>query len=271
MGLNIEKSPSRLGPIRGLVYLAVGLFFLGWLLNTPAGLLGKADAIGYAVCHRIDLRSFHLGDRAIPLCARCSGMYLGAMLGLVYQALRTPRRGGMPARSLWPLFGLFVLAFAFDGVNSYLQLLTGVPNLYETKNWTRMVTGTGMGLSMAAMLYPAFNQTLWQTWDDRPALDWRMMGGLLPLAALLIALTLSENALILYPLALIGSGGVLVILTLVYAMVLVMLFKRDNQHTALAQMILPLTAGFGLGLAQIALLDLLRFLLTGTWDGFHLG
>ena len=60
--------------------LAVGLVLLGWLLNTPPGLLGKADAIGYAVCHRIDLRSFHLGERALPLCARCSGMYLGAML-----------------------------------------------------------------------------------------------------------------------------------------------------------------------------------------------
>ena len=40
--------------IKGLVLLAVGLLFVGWLLNTPGGLLGKADAIGYAVCHRID-------------------------------------------------------------------------------------------------------------------------------------------------------------------------------------------------------------------------
>jgi hypothetical protein len=32
-----------------------------------------------------------------------------------------------------------------------------------------------------------------------------------------------------------------------------------------------LAGGFGLGLLQIAFLDFIRYLLTGTWDGFHLG
>ncbi len=271
MGQINGKTTLFAGPARGAVYLAAGLLLAGWLLNTPEGLLGKADAIGYAVCHRIDLRSFHLGDRQIPLCARCSGMYLGAVLGLVYQWRTAPRRGGMPPRRLWPLLILFVLAFAFDGVNSYLQLFPGVPNLYQTQNWTRMVTGTGMGLAMAAVLYPAFNQTIWQTWDARPALEPRAMLPLLLLAVLLVGLTLSENALILYPLALIGAAGVLVILTMVYGMVVVMVLKAENRFTALEQLALPLVAGFGLGLAQIAGLDFIRYLLTGTWDGFHFG
>jgi hypothetical protein len=37
---------------RGLLLIAVGLLLLGWLLNTPPGIFGKADAVGYAVCHR---------------------------------------------------------------------------------------------------------------------------------------------------------------------------------------------------------------------------
>jgi hypothetical protein len=57
---------------RLLIVTAFGLVLLGWLINTPAGLLGKADAIGYAVCHRIDLRSFFIGERQFPLCMRCS-------------------------------------------------------------------------------------------------------------------------------------------------------------------------------------------------------
>jgi uncharacterized membrane protein len=76
----------------------VGLVFIGWLINTPTGLLGKADAVGYAVCHRIDVRSFHLGERPLPLCARCSGMYLAAVLNIVYQA-EVAQRSGMPGRS----------------------------------------------------------------------------------------------------------------------------------------------------------------------------
>ena len=111
---------------KGLVFLSIGILLLGWLLNTPAGLLGKADALGYAVCHRIDLRSFHLGDRQLPLCVRCSGMYLGAMLGLTYQAFTRKRVGGFPPRSVWAVYAAFILAFALDGVNSYLHLFPGV-------------------------------------------------------------------------------------------------------------------------------------------------
>ena len=92
------------------VYLLVGLLLVGWVLNVPAGLLGKADAVGYAVCHRIDERSFHLGTRSLPLCARCSGQYLGAALGLVYQFVIGRRRTGWPS---WLAFGLFGLFFFF--------------------------------------------------------------------------------------------------------------------------------------------------------------
>ena len=53
---------SKSAALKTLVLVTVGLLFIGWLANTPAGLLGKADAIGYAVCHRIDVRSFLLGD-----------------------------------------------------------------------------------------------------------------------------------------------------------------------------------------------------------------
>ena len=41
-----------------LVVVAAVLVFTGWLMNTPPGLLGKLDAIAYAVCHRIAARSF---------------------------------------------------------------------------------------------------------------------------------------------------------------------------------------------------------------------
>ena len=81
---------------KGALILAVGLLVLGWLLNTPEGLLGKADAVGYAVCHRLDFRSFHLGERQLPLCARCSGMYLGAVLGIGYLSVFSRRKAGFP-------------------------------------------------------------------------------------------------------------------------------------------------------------------------------
>ena len=71
-------------PWRYLLISVGTVLLIVWWSHTPDGLLGKADAIGYAVCHRIDVRSFHLGDRQIPVCARCTGQYLGAVAGLLF-------------------------------------------------------------------------------------------------------------------------------------------------------------------------------------------
>ncbi len=84
-------------------------------------------------------------------------------------------------------------------------------------------------------------------------------------------LVLTENPLLLYPLALISAAGVLILLTLVYSMVWMLLLKKENLYNTLSQMVMFLVAGFGTAILQIALMDIARFLLTGTWDGFHLG
>jgi len=254
------------------VIAAVGLLLVGWLLNTPGGLLGKADAVAYAVCHRIAARSFHLGERPISLCARCTGMYLGALAGLVYQHRYGRRRTGTPPRRVIGVLAGMVLAFMVDGLNSYMTLFPGFPHLYEPQNWLRLLTGTGMGIAVSVALFPAFNLTIWQQTDSRPAItNLRSLGVLLICAALVDLLVLSENPLLLYPLALVSAGGVLVLLTMVYSLIWVMLLRTENQYLHLQQLFFPLTAGFGVALLQIALLDIGRYLITGTWDGFHLG
>jgi uncharacterized membrane protein len=261
-------------PLKWGLVIIIGLLIVGWLFNTPASLLGKADAVGYAVCHRIDARSFHLGERALPLCARCTGMYLGAVLGIVYQAAIGRRRSGMPSIALWVVMGIFFVAFGIDGVNSYFhlsimqQLLPAFPRLYEPNNTLRLFTGTGMGLVIAVALVPVFNQTIWTKINSNPVLTVRSFIGLVFLAILIDLLVLTENPLVLYPFAIISSLGVLLILTMVYSMVWVMVLRRDNRYDNLLQLAMPLLAGFGVTLLQIALLDAVRYWLTGTWSGF---
>jgi uncharacterized membrane protein len=252
-----------------LIPAACGIFF-AWLWFTPPGLLGKADAVGYAVCHRISTHSLFFGDRQMPLCARCSGMYLGAILCLLFQTAQG-RRGSLPSKGAFALFALAVLAFGLDGVNSYLHFFPQAPSLYQPQNWLRFITGAGMGITIIAFLLPIFHQTFWTTWDTRPALgNWKQMLGLIILTGGLAGLVLSGNPLILFPLALLSSAGVLMILTMVYSMVLLMLFKSENRFERLSQIWLPVLAGLTLAMIQIGAMDLGRFLLTGTWSGFSL-
>src|SRR5512140_1621695 len=110
---------ERLGAAsKYLVVAAAVVVFTSWLLITPPGLLGKLDAIAYAVCHRIAERSFHIGSLQLPLCARCSGMYLGAVTGLVFQSILGWKRGKIPHWSILAVLAAFFLAFAVDGANS---------------------------------------------------------------------------------------------------------------------------------------------------------
>jgi uncharacterized membrane protein len=256
---------------KALVIFTFLLTLFAWLLNTPAGILGKADAIGYAVCHRIDLRSFHIGETQLPLCARCSGMYLGAMVGLSYQLAIGKRRTGMPSWKIILPVSIFVMLFAVDGLNSFISLFSSGAGLYQPSNSIRLLTGTGMGLAIAVALIPAFNATVWKYIDPRPAfLSFSSFGVMVLIAISLDGLILLETPVILYPLALISAAGVIIILGIVYSMVLIMLFKFENRINKISQLSYAMIGGFTIALLQIGLLDIIRFFITGTWDGFHL-
>jgi uncharacterized membrane protein len=277
----MENNPNRTGfstPFKIIVVVAALLILIAWLQFTPSGILGKADAIGYAVCHRIPSHSFFFDIRAMPLCARCSGMHLGVLLGLLFQ-LRYGKRGGMPAKKIMIVLGIFLLAFGLDGINSYLTLgkeggnsipiLSSIPILYTPQNWLRLLTGTMLGVGIAAVLLPVFNQTMWVDWSEEPALSsWRQLGILILLALVVDLAVLSENILVLFPLALLSSLDVLIILSLVYTIVWVMILKRENAYMNLKELWVPLVAGFALAVLQIAIMDYGRYMLTGTWDGF---
>ncbi|HVN53034.1 MAG TPA: DUF2085 domain-containing protein [Anaerolineaceae bacterium] len=264
--LKLSASPiwKALVVILGVTLLVV------WGLNTPSGLLGKADSIAYAVCHRIDSHTFHLGDREIPLCARCSGMYLGALLGIAYQLARG-RYSSIPPRKILAFFAVLFALFGLDGVNSYLHFFPQAPQLYPPQNWLRLTTGTGMGLAVSAVILPVFHQSVWTNAKPGSALgSWRALAGLLALAAVMDLLFASENPLVLYPLALLSAAGVLILLGMVYTLIWVMLFRAENRFQRWSQLWFPLTGGLVTALLQVALFDLGRFWLTGTWSGFNL-
>jgi uncharacterized membrane protein len=279
--LTAENTPllpaPRTAAARMLPFLVGGaalLAFGSWLLNTPEGVLGKADAIGYALCHRIDSHSLHLGgvfgDRPLPLCARCTGIYLGALLGMVTMAaMGRSRAGGLPRRPvLLALIG-FVGVMGIDGVNSYLTFFPGLPHLYEPQNWLRVVTGTLNGLALAGLIYPILNQTLWRDWQDRPVLgNFRELGVLLVLAAGMIALVLTDNPIILLPLAVLSSVGVLAMVVALNTTIVLLVVRRENRVLSWTGAITPLLAGFTLAIIEIGLVDLVRYSVFGTWSGF---
>jgi uncharacterized membrane protein len=242
-----------------------------WLLATPDGLLGKADAVGYALCHRIDLRSFQLGARQLPLCARCSGMYLGVLLGLGYYITQRTKAGRYPKRGITVILLLFGVIWAIDGINSYVQLTPMISGIYTPSNTLRLITGTLIGISLATLVYPAFSQFAWKDVQDEPVLrSYSDLAKLLFSAAFSITLVLTENPLILYPFAVVTTLSVFAILTLVYTSVVLTVSRRENQATSWRELIPSIFVGLTLAVIQIGIIDWIRYMLTGTWEGFHI-
>jgi len=262
--------------LRWFVPAAAILAFAAWMYISPESALGKLDAVGYAVCHRIDARSFHIGDRQLPLCARCTGEFYAAGIALIFQAFVSGRRNKLPSRGIIAVFVLFFLAFGIDGSNSYLYLLKQtspgalekIPNLYIPNNVLRLFTGSGMGIALAAVLYPVVNQTLWREMDDRPALEWKSFGILVGMVVIVNLLILADSPIVLYPIAYLSALGTLSLLVIVFAMLWIMIMRQDNSFENVRQLWLPLLSGFTLAMLMILSIDLLRLQFTGTWSGF---
>lgn len=264
---------------RWLVPLAAIIAFAVWSYNAPPGLLGKADAIGYAVCHRIDERSFHIDERQLPLCARCTGEFYAAGITLLFLSIVSKKKSGMPGWKLGAPLLLFFLAFGIDGSNSYLYLLkqtsdgvlSGIPNLYIPNNTLRLFTGSGMGIALAAMVFPAFNQSVWKIHDPSTALSWSKLAVLVGIVLTINLLVLTDSPIVLYPIAYLSVLGVLALLIIVFSMAWLLIMREENNFDSLQQMWLPFLAGTTLALIMITVIDILRFNLTGTWGGFPLG
>jgi len=257
-------------PIAALIALA------GWIYIAPPGLMGKLDAVGYAVCHRLDAHSLHIGDIQMPLCARCTGEFNAAFIALIFQGFLGRKRSKLPNRGILAMLVLFFLAFAIDGSNSYLALMktnyagafSNIPNLYVTDNTARVFTGSGMGIAMASVLFPMYNQSVWRVPEEKPALGWRQFGILICIILLFDFGMLTQNAFILYPVAILSTLGVLLLLSMVFSIVWIMVMKQDNAFDHLRQLWLPAMAGLTLAFLLILSIDLFRLNLTHTWGGF---
>lgn len=240
------------------------LFIVLALAAPPHSLLDKADLVGYAICHQIPERSFVLGGRPLPLCARCTGTFLGAMVGLAAVALRRRLRATrMPPVPVLGLLVAFFAMWAFDGLNSYLTLFPGAPHLYEPRNWLRLTTGMLNGLVLITISLPIYAFTVWRDVTNERVI--RNVGELLmilPVVAVLIVVVHAEIDWLLYPLAIVSSLGVLVLLVLVNSMIAAVVLGREGYARSWVEAAVPLSFGAALAIVELAAMILLRSTLT---------
>ncbi len=241
---------------------------VGLLIAPPHSLLDKADHVAFAVCHRLPERTFMIAGRPLPLCARCSGMYLGAVAGLGVLLLRGRGRAGrLPARRYMAVFAAFFGAWAVDGVNSFLGFFPGLPHLYEPGNLLRLATGTLQGLVIAALALPGFNLSLWAHPTPEPSVGcWRDLAGLLLGGAAVVGLVSSGWPALLVPLALLSGLAVVLLIGAVNMLGVLLLLRRSGCVTSWREAASLLLIGVALGMLELAGVGTARMALE-TWLG----
>jgi uncharacterized membrane protein len=245
--------------IMGVLAFAV-LLLLSPLWHLP--FLDKMDVVGSAICGRIPDHSFHIAGRQLPLCARCTGTFTGALLGFAGLLLLGKRKAAQmpPAPVVGVLVG-FIFLMAVDGVNSYLSLVLGGPLLYQPHNLLRLATGTLHGLALSIIVFPIFNFTLWKEPDSEPALSgFRELAKIVLLLAFpMVLLVQSQFGLLLYPAAAISVAGVLAMLTVVNAMIVVIATRREARAVDWWDASLPVALGFAATMVELAAIAVLRW------------
>lgn len=147
------------------------------------------QAIGFAVCHQLPSRSLYVLGKPLPVCARDTGLYMGALFTFIYLQLAHHRReSDMPSAPVMiTCFGLIFL-MALDGLTSYLGWRSSTNDL-------RLLTGLGAGAAVAIFIFPVFNYQLWQSSSDSPVLGgfYRPLGCLGVILAVFIILKGGSN------------------------------------------------------------------------------
>ncbi|MGC8873533.1 MAG: DUF2085 domain-containing protein [Chloroflexia bacterium] len=229
-------------------------------LAAPWPLEGKLWAAAHGLCAQREGHLLPFGEQYLPLCARDSGLYLGALLGLGYLLVR--RRWlavGRPPRWFWTAFFAIVGLFAIDVANSVGAdwFHSGV---YPPHNLLRTVTGTLLGASLSVPLLWAVNLSFRGRRPDRPLLanGWDVLA-LFLLAAVGIAALWSRMAPLYVPLAALSFGGMLLLLVAAnFLWLLAVLRGRSTLESAGEAWPLLLWASIA-SVAEMALLSFLRY------------
>ncbi len=176
---------------------------------------GKLNSLAYAVCHRIAERSYFFYSPTNAWCSPCTGMYPGGIGG--FDLLFHPGQKGLsfqPENS----FPAIRICHPFSRLTGSIRaaFLPWLPGVISSSNALRWVTGSGMGIVMAAMLVPVFTMSVWKDsiprklstngfnfsywWGDR-------FSGFVGIISAILRL---------FPLAFLSTLTVVVILTLAY-------------------------------------------------------
>jgi len=111
--------------------------------------LALVYAAGCVICHQLPERSFFLDGRQLPVCARCTGLYLSGAAGFLGWCFWKATRG-WPRFTVSPQLALAIVIGA--AVPTALSYFAGIAGIWDGSNLTRALLAMPLGLSAGAVV-----------------------------------------------------------------------------------------------------------------------
>ncbi len=118
---------------------------------------GFIFAIGSLICHQRPERSFFIDGQQLPVCARCTGLYLSGVIGLMAWLMLKIARQWRPI-TIDPRRAARTLVMA--AVPTGLSLAAGLLGVWDGVNLTRALLAVPLGAAAGAIVAAAATKDL---------------------------------------------------------------------------------------------------------------
>ena len=120
-------------------------------------LSGLTYLAGSVVCHQLPDRSFHLAGAQLPVCARCTGLYVGGALGsiawLVWRRVRPRDAASLDRRRATMTIAIVAAPTIITGATAFL-------GVWDVSNTSRALLALPLGVAAGAVLAAAASNDL---------------------------------------------------------------------------------------------------------------
>ncbi len=237
----------------------LGVLLLGLLFAPGFSLDQKMYIVLHGMCSQE--HGVHLGGIEFPICARCSGIYITALITAVYLwAIGRGRAGQIPPLPISIALLVFLIAMGIDGLNSMTTGL-GAWSLYEPRNEYRSITGTITGIGMAVLLMLMVNLSLRKNVDDQQPVikNWRELLILLAINFLVVVAIYGNLHFMAWPLAILAFLGMSGVLYTINLIMVSLVLGYDGSITSMKDLARPATIALFTTLVLLGGMSAFRF------------
>ncbi len=176
--------------------------------------------IGYAICHQLPDRSFFVYDHSLPLCARCTGIYIGMFIDFSLYFFIKFLKNKKPI--LPPPLWINILSVSFTFLMA-AQAISSIFIDYSFDKEIRFITGILFGISLPWYLLITLNYSPRFKYENKEIINYKEYLILFLIATFSTTIFLFRIPFVMYLSSYISIVGLLIFIFLINLSLLILI------------------------------------------------